>query len=364
MLHALRSLLPGQFDRYLLRQVLVQVMLVWGLMLLVFSSLQLIGELRDMRADYQLLQVLWHSVLTMAYRAYILFPFAALAGALLAVSRLVAQHELTVMVSAGRSRQRLMLSVLQAVLLLLLLAMLLGELAGSWLEPAARDYRVQRITGQVSLSYTGGLWLRDGEDIMHVAWPAMTPTAQADFSGINVYTLKDGRLCQWLQADHGSHASGQWQLQRVQELDLCAQAVQLRRHAQLQHDSQLPSDLLMTMALRPSLLSMPDLNAYMHFLQRSGLDASRYRIALWQRIYYPFTVLTLVWLGLPLVQNAARAQSRGRQLLAGMASGILLYVCYEMTESVTGVYRLDPAISLLLPVLVSLIAADWLYRRR
>lgn len=361
---ALRSLMPGRFDRYLLRQVVWQIMLVWALMLLVFSSLQLIGELRDMRADYQLLQVLWHSVLTMAHRAYILFPFAALAGALLAVSRLVAQHEITVMGSAGRSQQRLMLPVMQAVLVLLLLAVVLGELAGGWLEPAARDYRVQRITGQVSLSYTGGLWLRDGDDIMHVAWPAMDAAAQADFSGINVFTLKDGRLCEWLQADHGSHARGQWQLQGVQELALCADPVQIQRHATLPHVSQLSSDLLMTMALRPSLLSMADLHAYMRFLQRSGLDATRYHIALFQRRYYPFTVLTLVWLGLPLVLNEARAKSRGRQLLAGMASGILLYICYEMTESLTGVYRFNPAISLLIPAVLSLVFASWLYRRR
>lgn len=360
---AVRRLVPGRFDRYLMRQVVLQVLLVWVLLLLVFSSLQLIGELRDMRADYQLLQVLWHSVLTMAYRAYILFPFAALAGALLAVSRLVAQHELTVMSTAGRSRQRQMLPVMQALLGLLLLALAAGELAGSWLEPAARDYRVQRITGQVSLSYTGGLWLRDGEDIMHVAWPAMSPAAQADFSGINLYTLQDGKLCQWLQAEQGTHAADSWQLQRVNEWVLCAEAVQIRRHQQLQHASQLPSELLVTMALRPSLLSMPDLHAYVQFLKRSELDAMRYRIALFQRIYYPLTVLTLIWLALPLVLNEARAHSRGWQLLAGMASGIVLYICYEMTESVTGVYRFNPAISLLVPALLSVIAAGWLYRR-
>jgi len=361
---AVRSLLPGRFDRYLMRHVVVQVLLVWALLLLVFSSLQLIGELRDMRAGYQLLQVLWHSVLTMAYRAYILFPFAALAGTLLAVSRLVAQHELTVMGSVGRSRSRLMLPVMQAVFCLLLVALVMGELAGSWLEPKARDYRVQSITGQVSLSYTGGLWLRDGDDIMHIAWPAMSPAAQADFSGINVYSLQDGKLCQWLQAEHGSHEADNWQLQGVVEKNLCAQSVTVRRHADMQHASQLPSELLVTMALRPSLLSMSDLNAYVQFLQRSGLDATRYSIALFQRIYYPLTVLTLIWLALPLVLNEARALSRGRQLLTGMASGILLYICYEMTESLTGVYRFNPAISLLIPALLSLIAAGWLYRRR
>lgn len=364
MLRAVLSQLGlGRFDRYLMRQVLRQVLLVWLLLLAVFSSLQLIGELRDMRAEYQLLQVLWHSVLTMAYRAYILFPFAALAGALLAVSRLVAQHELTVMVTAGRGRQRLLLPVLQALLLYLLLAVVLGELAGSWLEPKARDYRVERLTGQISLSYSGGLWLRDGADIMHVAWPAMNAQAQADFSGINVYTLQAGKLCEWLQAERGSHAQGHWQLQQVQTKSLCTQPVELRQHAQWQHASQLPSDLLVTMALRPSLLSMLDLRSYVGFLERSDLDATRYRTALFQRLYYPLTVLTLVWLALPLVLNEARTHSRGRQLLTAMASGIALYICYEMTESLTGVYRFNPAISLLLPALLSLIAASWMFRR-
>ncbi len=359
----LRRLLPGCFDRYLIGQVLVSVLLVWMLLLLVFSSLQLLGELRDMRAEYQLLQVLWHSLLTMAYRAYILFPFAALAGALLAVSRLAARQEATIMRVAGRSRQRLMLPVMQAVCLLLALALAIGELAGSWLEPMARDYRVQKITGQVSLSYTGGLWLRDGETIMHIAWPAISPAAQVDFSGINVYLLRAGRLCRWLQAERGSHVAMAWQLHGVVERTLCADPVRVRRHAQLRLDSRLSTDLLMNMALRPSLLSMPDLYAYVKYLQRSNLDHRRYLIALYQRMYFPLTVLTLVWLALPLVLDGSRTHSRGRQLLAGMASGILLYIVYQMAESVTNVYHLNPAISLLVPVLISLIAATWLYRR-
>jgi len=363
MSRLLNYLVPGRFSRYMMRQVVQQIVLVWGILLLVFSSLQLIGELRDMRADYQLLQVLWHSVLTMAYRAYVLFPFAALAGALLAVSRLVAQQELTVMRAAGCSRQRLMLPVMQAVFLLLLLAVLGGELAGSWLEPKARDFRVQRITGQISLSYTGGLWLRDADAIMHVAWPAINNSAEADFYGINVYNLRDGRLCHWIQADQATHEGQSWQLRQVTEKTLCAETVSINRRVELQIDSDLSTELLINMAMRPSLLSTPDLFAYVAFLQRSELDFTRYRIALYQRIYYPLTALTLVWLGLPLVLNEARGSNRGRQLAIGMASGVALYVCYQMMESLTGVYQLHPAFTQLLPALLSFIVAGWLYRR-
>ncbi|MDA3933916.1 MAG: LptF/LptG family permease [Gammaproteobacteria bacterium] len=352
-----------RFDRYLLAHVVRQVLLVWMLLLLVFSSLQLIGELRDMRAEYQLLAVFWHSLLTMAYRAYILFPFAALAGALLAVSRLVAQQELTVMRAAGSPRQRLMLPVLQAVALLLVVAVMAGELAGSWLEPKARDFRVQRITGLVSLSYTGGLWLRDGEAILHIGWPAVSGQAEADFSDINFYLQRAGKLCQWTHAEHGNHQASSWHLQRVTVHELCGRDVSISKHAELQIPSQLSTDLLLNMALRPSLLAIADLHAYVQFLQRSGLDSSRYRIAMFQRIYYPLTVLTLVWLALPLVLDGGRSQHRGRQMLLAMATGILLYIGYEMVESVTSVYKLNPAITILVPALLSLVTARWLYRR-
>jgi len=271
-------------------------LMVWLILTLLYTSLQLIGQLRDMAGDYQVLDTLWYSLLTVPGKAYQVFPFAALSGVLISIGRLAAQEELIVMRIAGYSRLRILMSTLSAIAGMLLLAMLLGEWSGSDLMSKARNFRIGKITGQVSLADPSGLWLRDDKSVVHVLRPLMIGQQVTDFYEFRVFAAEQGRLCEWLDAHHAVHQAGQWLLEDVTYTNVCSQPPQKIHHQQWQWPSKLDTALLANAALRPSILGTRDLLAYVSYLDGNGLDSYRYRNAYYRRLFYAPILLLLVWL--------------------------------------------------------------------
>ncbi len=353
----------GLLDRYLLSQLWRSMLMVWLILTLLYTALQLIGQLRDMAGDYHLLDTLWYSLLTTPGRAYRLFPFAALAGVLICIGRLAAQEELIVMRMAGCSRLRMLRPVLLAVSLLLLIAMALGEWSGGDLMSKARNFRIGKITGQVSLADPSGLWLRDGDSMVHVLRPLMIGQQATDFYEFRIFAADQGRLCEWLDARHAVHMDGYWLLDEVTVLNVCAQPPTRQYHAQWRWPSAVETSLLSTAALRPSILATRDLLAYVDYLNNNGLDSYRYRNAFYRRLFYAPVALLLVWLALPLVMGPVRQLSRGRRLVLGFSVGLGMYMLQQLCESVAAVYRWHPVTGALVPILLGLGLGMWLYRR-
>lgn len=352
-----------RLDRYLLAYLLRSILLVWLILTALYTSLQLIQQLRDMAGDYQVLDTLWYCLLTTPGRAYRVFPFAALAGALLAISRLAMQEELIVMRMAGYARGQMLRQVLVAVFVLLFAAVLLGEWSGGDLVSKARNFRIGKITGQVSLAEPSGLWLRDGDSMVHVLRPLMIGQHVTDFYEFRIFSAEQGRLCEWLDARRATHSPGQWQLEEVTHTNVCTQPPQRRYHQQWQWPSVVETSLLANAALRPSILSTRDLLAYVNYLNANELDSYRYRKAYYRRLFYAPLVLLLAWVAMPLVMGPVRTLSRARRLALGVSVGLVMFILQQLCENVAEVYRWHPVVGAALPLLIGLSAGLWLYRR-
>ncbi len=356
-------LLLARIDRYLLGQIWRSVLMVWLILTLLYSSLQLIGQLRDMAGDYQVLDTLWYSLLTTPGRAYQTFPFAALAGVLIAVGRLAAQEELIVMRMAGCSRLRMLKTTLIAIAGMLLMAIVLGEWSGGELMSKARNFRIGKITGQVSLADPSGLWLRDGGNIVHVLRPLMIGQQATDFYEFRVFSADQGRLCEWVEARRAEHQPGRWMMEDVMHINICTDPPQKSYHQQLYWPSAVDTSLLANAALRPSILGTRDLLAYVEYLDSNDLDSYRYRNAYHRRLFYAPILLLLVWLALPLVTGPVRQLSRGRRLALGLSAGLGMYILQQLSESVGAVYRWHPVFGIALPLAIGVFIGVGLYRK-
>ena len=110
-------------DRYIARVIttgtLTALLLVVGLD--VFFSL--ISQIDDVgEGDYTLLKMLTTVVLTIPSGMYELFPVAALLGSLMGMGMLASNSELIAMRASGLSIWRIVLSVMQAGVLMLVVA--------------------------------------------------------------------------------------------------------------------------------------------------------------------------------------------------------------------------------------------------
>jgi lipopolysaccharide export system permease protein len=134
---------------------------------------------------YGNLQALRYVLLNLPATLAQFLPVAALIGSLLAMGQLARGSELTVMRAAGISIWRIALSVLFAGLLLLPVAVAVGEYLAPPLTQLARiDKAVQR-NGNISVTSRSSAWIRQGNQILRADHLSGAPGA----GGITVFEL-------------------------------------------------------------------------------------------------------------------------------------------------------------------------------
>lgn len=354
-----------QLDRAIGSAVLRSVILVSFALIAVYGVLDGVRELRYLSDSYGFGDVLWYLLLTTPRRAYQIFPFAALVGAVLAVGNLAATSELVAWRAVGATRTRLMVPVMGAVTLVLVLVLVVAELWATDLELKARSYRLSGITGQVSLSGPGGLWLRDGKDFVHIQYPFLDQSLATDFHSIKIYQMgESAALTGWISAVNGRHDDKAWHFDIVHQVRLDAAGAHREYHASLDWPSQLDTAALGSSVLRPSLLSIRDLKNLLSYFTGNALDDAHYRAALWRRYFYPGIVWVAVLLGLPFVLGLQGRESRTRALAIAVAAGLSWYVAERLFQSVVLALRWPPSWGGLVPLILALLVSTVLLRRR
>ncbi|GAB4181703.1 MAG: LPS export ABC transporter permease LptG [Wenzhouxiangellaceae bacterium] len=355
----------ARIDRAVGLTVWRSVVLVWLTLVAVYGLLEGVRELRLLSADYGGLDIFWYLLLTSPRRAYQVFPFAALMGAVLAVGGLAASGEMVAWRALGATRIRLLIPISGAVLSLLALIAISAEQWATQLELAARSYRLGRITGQVSLAGPEGLWLRDGENFVHIQYPLLDSALNADFHHVKIYLVDDNAsLAGWIKADHASHQQNQWRLTRVQRVRLSDAGALSNQHQELTLPSQLDAGALGHTVLRPHLLAVADLHKLLAYFKTNSLDDIHYRAALWRRYYYPLVVWAAVLLALPFVMHMRGRESRTRALAIAVAVGLMWYVVERLTQGVVLAFRWSPAWGGAIPISIALLLSMMLFRRR
>ena len=117
------------------------------------------------------------------------------------------------------------------------------------------------------------------------------------------------------------------------------------------------------MAPRPGLLSLRALWDYLGYLGENELDDRVYRVAFWEKVLFPFTVIALVLAGMPFVFAQVRSQSMGVRLFVGMTVGGVFMIVNRAFQKMSSVYDFSPLLTMSIPVLLLGIGAVIVLRR-
>jgi lipopolysaccharide export system permease protein len=349
-------------DRYLGRCTLMGFLLVLGVLLVLFSLIDLLMQLNDVgKGAYQIGDAFFHVALTAPKRAADLMPLAALLGSILALGLLADHQELTAMHAAGMSVPRIAVSVLAASVLLMLSVFVISEFIAPPLDQAARFRRSKAIYGQDVMMTKSGFWARQGKVLVHVG------QAQADGLAfdIEVYRLDDaGRLQQFLYARQAVIAEGRdWRLQAAQSKTFGAEEVVSETIPEYRLPSFLSSGQMAVLQLPPESLSISDLWNYVLTLKERGQNAQSYALAFWQKTLLPVTTGAMVLLSLSFVFGSTRIRSAGQRIFAGMITAVAFQLFTQLIGHLGLLLNIPPLLTTLLPVALILALAVYLLRR-
>jgi lipopolysaccharide export system permease protein len=348
-------------DRYIAGTVvngtLVALLVVVGLDIFfnVIDQIENVGK-----GGYTMVTLLQYVALTTPQSLYELFPMAALLGCLMGMGALAANNELTAMRASGLSIWRIVRSVMQAGVLMLVVAVFVGEVIAPVAEQYGQHLRVAATDREVSFLGSRGLWVRDDRRFIN----ARRVLDQSSLADLTVYEFDDAsHLREATRATHAEFLDGRWILHGVRQSAFSDAGVTVSYTDTLTWPSLLTPDLLGIVMLKPKNMSAADINQLVDYLDENGLDTRQYRFAFWGRFMTPISSLVMLFISVPFVFSGLRSVGAGQRIFIGVMVGFGFYILSQVAGQMGQVYGLPPLLTMLAPNTIFVLLGIYAIRR-
>jgi lipopolysaccharide export system permease protein len=352
--------------RYLAREIFASTLFIFAALLTLFALFDLIHELSDLgKGGYRLGHILLHVLLTVPGHVYELFPIAALIGTLFALARLVAHSEFTVMRVSGMSALRIALSLLATGSLFVVLTFAFGEFIAPTTERVAEQLRLKATSSMVAQEFRSGLWVKDNLSFVNVG--EMLP--DTTLVGVKIYAFDaDYNLRTISFAEQGVYRGGNmWQLRSVVQTRFDNGGTTVSQLPVIEWHSALDPGILSVLLVVPEQMSAWNLYNYVEHLRENKQKTSRYEIALWGKLAYPFATLVMMLLALPFAYHQTRSGGVGGKVFLGIMLGLAFHLLNRLFAHLGLLNDWPPLFSAAFPTVLFLLAAVgllWRVERR
>lgn len=353
--------------RYIGREVLAAILLIFGALVMLFAFFDMIHELGDVgRGSYTISTALLYVALQLPSRMYELFPVAALIGTLFAMAQLVANSEYTVMRASGASLAQVTWALVRIGLPLALATFLAGEFVAPPAERLAQQVRAPAVGDApriVAQQFQSGFWFKQGDTFVNIR----RVLADMTLVGIRIYEFdRDLRLKTLRVAESGSFSgNGQWRLANVRMTELSAEGATVVAADAWAWDTVLKPTLLTVYQVAPERLELGTL--YDNIRVLGNQKTSRFEIALWNKVFYPAAVVVMMLLALPFAYFQRRSGGIGLRIFIGTMLGLAFFLLGRLFTHLGVLNDWPPLFSAVFPlgVFVGVAAAMlwWLERR-
>lgn len=363
-------------QRYFATEIIRSVLFVLVAFLALFAFFDLIGELQAVgHGGYQLQHAFLYVMLGLPGYSYELMPIAALIGTIYALAQFASRSEFTIMRAASMSTFLAGRMLAKIGLLFVIATFLLGEFVVPLSAQFAEKLKLRAQGAAMSQQFRTGLWTKD---------VIRSQGISGDMIGvrfINVREMRtDGRLLdvKLYELDHEFHMSGMitaaradyagantWRLTDVSETlfprassaaDMKATVV-TRKMASKEMVSEVTPEILSVLFADPDRMSAVDLAAYTRHLAENKQGTTRYEIALWKKIIYPFAIFVMMALALPFAYLHFRSGGVSLKIFTGIMIGVSFQLINSLFSHV-GLLNTWPAlVTAILPSALFLLAA-------
>lgn len=339
----MRWLFPKIYERYLAKQIYQIFGFTLFALISLFIFFDFISEMGQIKGNYTTLIAFIHIFLKAPGRLVEIIPIAGLIGGIYVFALMASQSEFTILRMAGLNIPRGLKTLVKIGLPIVVGTLFLSEIAGPYCESLSEKIRSKAIGVEFANTFKTGTWVKDklidpdgkgplvgGIRYVNVA----TLKNSEEIIGIRMYEFdKDRNLLAIRVAESGSYDNqGFWDLHNVtqttfneteskDQLDnkFTAKTVKL---PEVKLGSEVTPDILKVLMISPEKMSIVSLFRFINHLKENKQESQNYKIALWKKIIYPFTILVMLTLALPFGYLNARSGGISIKIFGGIMLGM------------------------------------------
>ncbi len=355
--------------RYLGREVLIAILLIFSALVALFAFFDLIHELGNVgRGGYTITTALLFVGLQLPSRMYELFPVSTLIGTLFALAQLVASSEYTVMRVSGASLTQVGWALLRIGIPLSIVTFLAGEFVAPQAALLSQRVRAQAVGDTsriVAQQFKSGFWFKQDQTFVNIR----SVLGDLSIVGISIYEFdRDFRLKIMRTAESGTFTgNGHWRLKSVRNSEISLTGTKVEDTDSYLWDTVLRPSLLTVYQVAPEKLELNTLWENMRHLGRNTQKTTRFEIAFWNKVFYPAAILVMMIVALPFSYFQRRQGGVGFRIFAGTMLGLTFFLIGRVFSNL-GVLNDWPALfsaafPLAVFILLTVSMLWWLERR-
>ena len=318
-----------------------------------------LGQLDDRRANYMIGDVALHVVYLIPRKIHEYMPICCMIGCMVGLSPLVSYNELTVIRAIGVSLWRVVLSAMKPAFFMMCIALFLGEyIVPSLVEKADTKRAIARSVEGVYLG--DGVWYREGNSFFYFS--VVNPSGI--LHGVNRYDFnEDKHLLGSLYAKQAVLRKKRWFFKDVQVVryvkgNFVKEDIEIMRWR-----TGLSTMLLKTAVMDPWGMSLSGLRTHGNYLKEQSVDSGLYDLVFWTKLLRPISIFALVLIGISLMVGTLRSSHLGLRLFVGVLVGVSFMLLQNLLGPASLVFGLSPALSVLIPSIVTMIIGTRLLKR-
>jgi lipopolysaccharide export system permease protein len=301
---------------------------------------------------------------------------------------MASQSEFTILRMAGLNTSKGLWTLFKVGIPIILATFILSEWVGPYCDTKAEELRAQALNEALGNNLKTGTWIKD-----KLADPDQDGPKKAVIRFVNVGTIKnrgeiaairmyefdENRYLQVIrEAQSGSYDErGFWNLKNVTEtrvieqpkanpLDTQYQAVK-NTFLEQRLQSEVTPDILAVLLISPERMSILNLNRFINHLEDNKQDNQTYKLALWKKLVYPFTILVMLCLALPFGYLHARSGGISLKVFGGIILGMSFILFNTLFSHIGLLGSWPPMYTAIIPLgvylMIAIISLIWVSRR-
>lgn len=348
-------------DRYISVTLIKTTLLALAALLSLFTFLALIDQLEETgRGSYTVIKAIEYVLLTLPRITYELFPIAAVIGSMTTLGLLAHSSELVVIRTAGVSLSRLAYSMAKGGAIIVIIAVLIGELLAPYCEQTAQHLKSIALSDQITLKTKNGFWSRDGSSFINIR--KILPGNE--LGDIYIYEFDENdelRTSTYAKSAH--YVDGQWLLEDITQSVITPERISKNEIQLAAWNSLLNPDVINLVTIKPQYLTFFGLLEYIKYLKKNNQNSHQYEQAFWSKIVNPFTIIVMIILAVPLVKTYSRMVAVSQRVFVGCFIGISFHIVNQVSSQMGVVYSINSFVSATVPtIIISIIVISMMYK--
>ena len=345
---------------YVGKVILLSILAVLFVIVALDAIFEMVDQLGRLKNDYDITQAILFTLLNIPDDIYEFIPLSALVGCLMGLGSLASSSELVVMRASGVTTRQLVTAVFFPILLLIALGTGIGEYVAPYTGQLADSKKALALGRHKSLKTEKGVWNREGNEFMH--FNAVMPNGK--LYGITRFQFdNDGVLASISFVEYAIYHVQYWFEQEGTGVYFEPSRTHSETFTTRKWHTDLSPKLLNVIVLKPDDLPMSRLHQYSAYLEKEGLDASDYRLSLWQRVLQPLATLSLVIVAISFILGPLRQTTMGYRVFVGVIVGLVFQMAQRLLGPASLVWGFSPFIAVFIPIIISALAGIYILRK-